>query len=700
MLSLSPSSPPPLTPRRATTAPVPVSLLRGAADRRDAQLTSALHAALLKSGALDPPQPLTASNSLLHAYLQCGLLPDALRLLDEMPRRDAATCASLVSAHCRLGAPLDAVRAYVDMLTHDADEDGGLRPNEFTAAALLQACGLARDARLGRMVHGHLVASGFCSDSFVVGSLVNMYAKVGDVVSAEELLLGLDFRDVVSWTALVSGCVLNGMLAEALDVFVMMLEDNVLPNNVTMLSIIQACSLMGESGLFSSLHALVVLLGLKNDVSVVDSLIVMYAKNEFVEEATGLFKDLYLRRGNVCSNADVLSALLYGCTVSGSLKYGKGIHARLIKTNAFPSVSIENCLMGMYARFEQVDAAYVVFKGMKDKDIVSWNTLISCLAKNDNVNEAVELFSILHGGGGLMPDVVTVLSIVQACSNAGLLQQGQMFHGYIIKSGSLYDVSICNALISMYAKLGRIDFSQQIFERMDVKDIVSWNSMINAYGMHGDGLSSLRIFNELQNDGTHSPNAITFTSLISACSHSGLVSEGYRCFESMKNEHGIEPSMDHYASVVDLLGRSGRFAVAEQFIRDMPLYPDSSIWGPLLAACCLYGNVDLAEKTAKELSVLEPESDIWRVSLSNIYASVGRWKDSAKVRTEMKRIGLKKETGWSFVDVGGVEGFKFVVADTRHRDSEQIYAALYSMNKHMADVAGDVHQSSIVSVIS
>uniref|UniRef100_A0A0D9YWG3 Uncharacterized protein n=1 Tax=Oryza glumipatula TaxID=40148 RepID=A0A0D9YWG3_9ORYZ len=703
MLSLStPSSPPPpLPPRRATTAPTPVSLLRGAADRRDAPLTSALHAALLKSGALDRTQPLTASNSLLHAYLQCGLLSDALRLLDEMPRRDAATCASLVSALCRLGAPLDAIRAYMDMLTQDADdEDGGLRPNEFTAAALLQACGLAKVARLGRMVHGHLVTSGFCCDPFVVGSLVNTYAKVGDVVSAEKLLLGMDSRDVVSWTALLSGCVLNGMLAEALKVFVMMLEDNVLPNNVTMLSVIQACSLMGESGLFSSLHALVVRLGLENDVSVVNSLIIMYAKNGFVEEATGLFEDLYLRRGDVCPNSDVLSALLFGCTVSGSLKYGKGIHAHLIKMNDLPSISIENSLMGMYARFEQVDAAYVVFKGMQIKDIVSWNTMISCLAKSDHVDEALELFSILHGGDGLVPDFVTVLSVVQACSNAGLLQQGQMLHGYIIKSGSLYDVSICNALISMYAKLGRIDFSEQIFEQMDIKDIVSWNSMINAYGIHGDGLSSLRIFNELQDDGTCSPNAITFVSLISACSHSGLVSEGYRCFQSMKNDYGIEPSMDHYASVVDLLGRSGRFAEAEQFIRNMPVHPNSSIWGPLLAACSLYGNIDLAEKAAIELSILEPESDIWRVSFSNVYAVVGRWKDSAKIRTEMKRVGLKKEAGWSFVDVGGVEGFKFVAADTRHGDSEQIYAVLRSMNKHMADVAGDVHQSSLVSVIS
>ncbi|GJN21847.1 hypothetical protein PR202_gb09366 [Eleusine coracana subsp. coracana] len=274
MLTLStpslPSHPPPLP----ATADTPVSRLRGAAARRDASLTSALHATLLKSGALHPAQPLAASNSLLHAYLQCGLLSRALCLLDETPRRDAATYTSLISAHCRLGAPLDAFRAFLDMLAWGAgqgeddgagqgEDDGAVRPNEFTAATLLQACGLARDDRLGRMVHGYLVAGGLCGDPFVVGSMVNMYAKVGDVMSARRLVLGLPSRDVVSWTAIISGCVLNGMLAEALEVFVMMLEDGILPNNVTMLSVIQACSLMGATELFRPVHAIVVLLDLQ-----------------------------------------------------------------------------------------------------------------------------------------------------------------------------------------------------------------------------------------------------------------------------------------------------------------------------------------------------------------------------------------------------------------------------------------------------
>ena len=706
MLSLAtPSSPPP-TQGGSTAAPASSVALRGAAARRDAQLTSAAHAALLKSGALHPAQPLSASNSLLHAYLQCGLLPRALRVLDEMPRRDAATYAPLISAHCRRGAPLDALRAFLDMLAWGGagdqaeDDAAAVRPNEYTAAAVLQACGLARDGRLGRMVHGYLVAGGFCGDPFVVGSLVNMYAKAGDVVSARRLVLGLPCRDVVSWTAIISGCVLNGMLEEALDVFVMMLEDGILPNNVTMLSIIQACSLMGASELFGPVHALVVLLELEDDPSVVNSLIMMYAKNGFVQEAMQLFNGAYLKSGNVCSNEDVLAAILFGCTISGSQKNGEGFQAHLIKMGAFPSIGVENSLMGMYARFEQVDAVHLVFSGMEAKDVVSWNTIISCLAKSDHVNEAMELFSALHaGGGGLAPDFVTILSIVQACSNAGLLHQRQMLHGCIMKSGFLHDVSICNALISMYAKLGRIDFAQMIFEGMDIKDLVSWNSMINAYGMHGDGHSALRIFNQLKDAGTPVPNAITFVSVISACSHAGLISEGYKCFESMRTDHGIEPSMDHYACVVDLLGRSGRFVEAEEFIRDMPVPPNSSIWGPLLAACQLHGNVDLAEKAANELSALEPESDIWRVSLANTYALAGRWKDAAMIRTEMRRVGLRKETGWSFVDVGRVEGFKFVSADTSHHEAEKIYSVWHGMNKHMADLAADVHKLGPISTV-
>jgi pentatricopeptide repeat protein len=268
-------------------------------------------------------------------------------------------------------------------------DDGAVRPNEFTAAALLQACGLARDERLGRMVHGYLVAGGFCRDSFVLGSLVSVYAKVGDVVSARSLVLGFPSRDVVSWTAIMSGCVLNGMLAEALDLFVMMLEDDVLPNNVTMLSVIQACSLMGASELFSPVHALIILLQLEDDASVVNSLILMYAKNGFVEETIRLFEGRYLKRDNVCPSEDVVAAVLYSFTISGQLKNGEGMHGHLIKMGAFPSISIENSLMGMYARFEPVDAVHLVFNGMKVKDIVSWNNVISCFAKTDRLNEAL-----------------------------------------------------------------------------------------------------------------------------------------------------------------------------------------------------------------------------------------------------------------------------------------------------------------------
>jgi pentatricopeptide repeat protein len=187
--------------------------------------------------------------------------------------------------------------AFLDMLAWGAgqsEDDGAVCPNECTTAALPQACGLARDERMGRMLHGYVVAGGFCRDPFVVGSL----------------LLGLPSRDVVSWTVIISGCVLNWMLGKALDLFVMMLEDGVLPNNVTMLSVIQACSLMGASELFSPVHALVVLLDLEDDASVVNSLILVYAKNGFVEEAMRLLECLYLRRGDVCYSEDVIAALL------------------------------------------------------------------------------------------------------------------------------------------------------------------------------------------------------------------------------------------------------------------------------------------------------------------------------------------------------------------------------------------------------
>nr|CAD1835329.1 unnamed protein product [Ananas comosus var. bracteatus] len=676
-------------------SPSTIQLLRSSASQRDAILASSLHAALLKSGLRSD---LFVANALLDAYLKNGLLSYAANLFDEMPQRDVASWTSLISGLARCNAANAAVFAFLDMLgTHgeaaanDDEEAAALGPSEFTVSALLQACGHVKDVKLGAMAHAYIVKNGFFSDSFVANSLIDMYAKIGAAENAEKLVRGLRCRGVVSWTAALSGCVLNGMFAKALELFTMMLKDGILPNTVTMLSIIQACSLSGEPSFLRWVHAWATKLELDRNDLIANSLIEMYAKNGFLEEGVKAFYMFYLFDGKVCSDASVVAAIVHGCSLSGSLKHVKEIHGYLTKAGFFPCTVIENSIMGTYAKHGRVDDAHLVFERMVQRDTVSWNTVISCFVKNDRAGNALEFLGLFHKLSriGLRPDFVTILSSIQACSEVASLQQGQVLHSYVIKSGFDIDVYVCNALIDMYAKSGRIDFAELMFREIGFgfKDISSWNSMIAAYGIHRDGSSALRVFDRLKNEGNHSPNAVTFACVISACGHAGFTDEGYECFKSMKRDNGIEPHTEHCASMVNLFGRSGKLREAAEFIKDMPIQPGPSVWGALLGACGLHRNIEIAEKAAKELAVLEPESDIWKVSLSNVYASVGKWGDWAKVRASMKSKGSRKEAGWSSVEVRGRERYRFTVADTRHPESERIYEVWRSINKHIADAA-------------
>ncbi|KAI0520432.1 hypothetical protein KFK09_007907 [Dendrobium nobile] len=468
----------------------------------------------------------------------------------------------------------------------------------------------------------------------------------------------------------------------------MMLEDGFLPNFVTMLSIIQACSLMNEPRFFGCVHAWISKLELESNQFVMNSLVEMYSKNGLLEEGIRVFLELWSVKGNACLDPEAMAAIIRGSMLSESLQFGRTFHGFLVKQGCFPCTFIENSLIDMYGKLEQVDSANRIFRKMTERDVVSWNSMISCCLKNNNSVKALELLTELHCSnvGDLAPDTITVLSSIQACAELASLQHGEILHGYAIKSGFDSDVFVSNSLIGMYATSGRIDLSEKVFHSMNLNDLSTWNAMILAHGIHGDGKAALSTFDELKKCCFLKPNAITFVNIITACSHSGLVKEGYECFKSMQRDYDIDPDMEHYASVVNLFARSGRLDEAEWFIREMPIQPGSAIWCSLLGACGIYGDVEVAERAAEVLSVLEPDRNAWKVSLSNVYALGGRWKDAARVRAEMKRHGEKKEAGWSSIEVNGKESCRFMVGDTEHPEADKIYGAWNALKEQIKDV--------------
>ena len=423
---------------------------------------------------------------------------------------------------------------------------------------------------------------------------------------------------------------------------------------------------------------------------VMNSLVEMYVVNGYFKEATQIFCHFCFNGKGLYPSPETMASLLQGCGHSGSFMLGEAIHRYLIKHGFFPCTAVENSLMDMYGESGKHNFAFQAFRMMSAKDIITWNTLMTCLVKNERSSEVLKLLSEIHAYGAeddIFPDFITMLTSIQACSDLAAFRLGQVIHGYMMRAGLISDIFIQNSLIDMYGKSGSLDFAEQIFEDMPVRDLGSWNSLIAAYGINGSGTSALQIFTKLQESGIYQPNAITFVNILSACGRAGLIEAACEIFHCMTREYGIDPRMEHFACMVDLLGRSGRLDESRAFIEKMSVRPGPDVWGALIGASALFNNVEMAEKATRKLAVLEPNSNVWRVALSNVYASVGRWEDAAKARAEMRKSEeLKKEEGWSSVDVRG-NLHRFTVADTTYPESETIYEVLNGMQEQMREIA-------------
>ncbi|KAJ4713600.1 Pentatricopeptide repeat-containing protein [Melia azedarach] len=330
---------------------------------------------------------------------------------------------------------------------------------------------------------------------------------------------------------------------------------------------------------------------------------------------------------------------------------------------------VGNTLLSMYAKCGIIDDAISFFNEMNQKDTVSYNATISGCSQNGYAQEALHIFHKMQLCG-IEPDLATMICVLPTCSHLAALQHGTCAHGYSIVCGFIKDTSICNALIDMYSKCGKIDLARKVFDRMEKRDIVSWNAMIVGYGIHGLGMEALWLFNKMQATGLK-PDDVTFLCLLSACSHSGLVIEGKQLFNSMIQGINTVPRMDHYICMVDLLGRAGLLDEACKFIEKMPFEPDVHVWSALLAACRIHKDVELGEEVSKKIQGLGSEGTGNYVLLSNMYSAAGRWDDAAYVRIEQRDQGFKKSPGCSWIEINGVV-HAFVGGDRSHPQSVQI----------------------------
>ncbi|XP_077245567.1 tetratricopeptide repeat (TPR)-like superfamily protein [Tasmannia lanceolata] len=510
-------------------------------------------------------------------------------------------------------------------------------PDKQTLIFLLKASKCFSE---GKQIHSHAIITGFSSYAYLQNSLIKLYSENGRLDLAFQVFQQMPERDVISWNIMISGCSKNGCSLEALELFREMGYSGLKPDEFTMVSLLRACGQLGDARHGKSVHAWI-----ERGKSIWDwnlivcnSLLDMYVKSEELELAQRVFDEHEER--------DVISW---------------------------------NIIIAGYANAGEMEIACRLFNQMPCRDLVSWNSLITGYAQKGNCRVLLKLFSDMVAED-VKPDKVTIVGLVCAVAEMGTLSQGRWIHGWVVKSHMKLNSFLGSALIDMYCKCGSIERALKVFERDSDRDVLVWTAMISGLAFHGYGSKALELFWEMHE--VVVPNGVTFVAVLTACSHGGMVDQGCRIFNSMKENYSIEPGVEHYGCLVDLLGRAGRLTEAKDVIEKMPMKPSRSIWGAILSACKAHGNVKLAEIALKELLKLEPEKEGGYVLLSNIYASCGRWSYSDRIREIMESRGVKKIAGCSYVVVSGVV-HQFVAVDKGHPRWVDIYSILNILNKEM-----------------
>ncbi|KAK7350755.1 hypothetical protein VNO77_09681 [Canavalia gladiata] len=354
------------------------------------------------------------------------------------------------------------------------------------------------------------------------------------------------------------------------------------------------------------------------------------------------------------------------------------IHSLILKLGFTSNIYVQNALINAYGSRGSLHVALDLFDEMPNRDLVSWSSLISCFAKNGLPSEALSLFQQMQlRESAMLPDGVIMLGVISAVSSLAALELGIWVHAFISRTGLALTVPLGTALIDMYSRCGSIDRSVKVFDEMPHRNIVTWTVLINGLAMHGRSREALNVFYAMGESGLK-PDGFAFMGALVACSHGGLVDEGWRVFESMQNEYNVEPTLEHYGCMVDLLGRASLLVEAFKFVEGMPIKPHSVIWRTLLGACVNHNQVVLAEKAKERINELDPRHDGDYVLLSNAYGGVGNWVEKEGVRNSMKKNRIVKEPGLSLVHIGQ-EFHEFVSGDKSHPQWEEVTKFLGSV---------------------
>ncbi|XP_031278243.1 pentatricopeptide repeat-containing protein At1g74600, chloroplastic-like [Pistacia vera] len=640
------------------------SVLSACATLRELEIGKEIQGKLIKCGAKD----VFLGTAVVDLYAKCGDLDDAKKEFSRMPIRNVVSWTAIISGFVQKGDSFFALKFFKEM------RKTRVEINIFTVTSVIAACAKPYMMKEGEEIHSWILKTGFYLDPVVVAALINMYSKIGHIGLTEKVFREMEDRVSPStWTVMISSFVQNQSSQKAIELLQRMLWEGLKPDNFCISSVL---SVIDSLDLGRQIHCCALKAALIHDLSVGCSLLTMYSKCGSLEESYKVFEQISIRDSALWASMiagyseygfthlafqlfremlfeetmvdqQTLSAILKSCFALPSLKKGKEVHGYALRAGIDKETLIGGALVTMYSKCSALKSARRVFDILPLKDQVSCASLISGYAQNGLIEDAVLLFHEMLMSD-LAVDSFMLSSVLRAISLLNRSGLGTQLHGYIIKMGLDSEIAVASSLVTMYSKSGSVEDCCKAFEQIDEPDLIAWTALITSYAQNGKGAEALRVFELMKNKGNR-PDSVIFVGVLSACSHNGLVEEGYFHFNSMTKDYGIEPNNYHYACMVDLLGRSGRLEEADKFIKNMPIEPDALVWGTLLAACKVHGDIELGRVAAENVMKLDPRDAGAYVSLSNICAEVGHWEDVLEVRSQMRGAGVDKEPGWSLM---------------------------------------------------
>ncbi|KAI3799807.1 hypothetical protein L1987_35111 [Smallanthus sonchifolius] len=615
--------------------------------------------------------PNTVVNGLIDVYSKCKRIDIAYRVFELMQEPDDVSWGTLMAGFALNGCHYEVLELFDQM------KNNNLNVNIVSVVSALSAAGETKDLVKGKMIHECVKKNKFDCDIRVSTPLITMYAKCGELKKAQDLFHNLSGKDMVAWSAVIASFAQSGYHEEAISLFCDMLYAGFKPSMVTIVGVLPACAELCFKKVGKSVHCYSIKHDMVCHISIETSLVAMYAKFDDFTSAMVVFDRMVhkevvawnalinryaqigeanlamkmfcrLRLTEVLPDPGTIVGVVSASAHIADRNLGTSIHGLVMKCGFESDCHVNNALIDMYSKSRSLSSAERLFGLTKSQDQVLWNVMIGAYMRNGYAQESIFTFHQMKSEG-FRPSLVTFVSTLPAVAHLAAIKEGTSLHAAIFRMGFISHTIVLNGLIDMYSKCGRVDLSEAVFNETKNKDTVSWNVMLAGYALNGSVDCAFDFFSCMQ-DNLVEIDPVSFLSLLSACRHAGLVKDGKHVFNSMKEKHNIEPKLEHYACMVDLLGRAGLFDETLELIESMQMEPDAGVWGGLLGACQMHGNVKLAELALDNLVKLEPRNQAHYVVLSSIYAQLGRWADARSLRLKMTESGVKKTPGCSWVN--------------------------------------------------